>query len=698
VKLETRLMTKLFAQPIAAATLLLALAAAGPATAQEPQPPADDDALRALIDDAGTTEDLDGADLVTVFKRTHVDVEDSGLGHIRNHEVIKCLTEAGAGQMARFRLDFDPASNYVEVKRLRVIRADGAIEDLALDSGVDLPQPQFAIYWGAQMKLVPIPRLNIGDAVEIETYMKGFLIAYLDEMQAADGGGGGGGGGIPAGGWGGPAPEGDERYIPPMRGHFYDVVYFHAHHPVKLRHYTVVTPRDKPVQFEVYNGEIQSYVSYDEDTLRYSFWREDQPAFHEEERAVDFPDVQTKVVLATLQDWPSKSRWFFQVNDEQFDADPAVEAKVAELTGGLRSDEDKISAIVHWSADDIRYSGISMGHGEGYILHEGADIFHDRSGVCKDKAGIAITMLRAAGYTVYPAMTMAGSRVERIPADQFNHCVVALKKDDGSYMMLDPTWVTFSPEEWSSAEGEQHYVIGSPEGEELMQMQPFDPADNLLRVDASSTLAEDGSLSGNVEFSGKGYAGQRLRREMVHYSTAVDRQAWFQQAIGHLDPGAKVSKVGVTYPQVQDVTTPIRYEVDYRVPDYALAGEDTLYFAPPTATHLVQSGRIAPYLDCAGPEERTQDLLLWAPRMRQGTETITLPAGYKVTQLPADRDIDGPIASLKTTTEVKGRKLVYTYELVIKRRQIPVEHYGNFREVVQEALALPDDLIVLEKK
>ncbi len=669
---------------LAGLAALAALALVGrTAWAQEPAPPANDPELRTLIAAAGTAEDNDGAHLVTVFKRTNVDVEDTGLGHIHNHEVIKCLTEEGAAQLARLRLDFDPASNFVEVRSLRILRADGSVDELPLDRFVDLPQPQHAIYWGAQMKLVPLPRLQVGDAVEFSTYMKGFLIAYLDEMESGSTGG---------------TAEGDERYIPPMRGHFYDIVYFHDSHPVKLRHYEVRVPRDKPLQFEVHNGEVRSYVSYDADHMVYRFWKSDQPAFHEEKRAVDFPDVATKVVMATVPDWPAKSRWFCVVNDDQFESTEAIDAKVAELTRGLKTDDEKIAAIVHWSADEIRYSGISMGQGEGYTLHPGSMIFEDRSGVCKDKAGIAITMLRAAGFDVFPAMTMAGSRVERVPADQFNHCVVALRRDSGEWQMLDPTWVVFSPELWSSAEGEQHYVIGTPEGLELMQMPAFDAADNRLEVAATSTLAADGTLTGKVSFSGKGYAAQRLRREMVHYSTAADRQAWFQQAIGHLGAGAEVDSVRVAYGTVRDLSRPIRYDVSYEVPGYGLAGEDALFFAPPTTHHLVQSSRIAPYLDCAGAKERTQNLLLWAPRMRRVTETITLPSGYSVAHLPEDRSIDGPIASLTTRTQVKGRKLVFTYELVVKRREIPVDQYDNFREVVQEALALPDDLVILERR
>ena len=39
---------------------------------------------------------------------------------------------------------------------------------------------------------------------------------------------------------------------------------------------------------------------------------------------------------------------------------------------------------------------------------------------CKDIAGTLISFLRMAGFEAYPAMTMAGSRVESSPADHFN--------------------------------------------------------------------------------------------------------------------------------------------------------------------------------------------------------------------------------------------------------------------------------------
>ena len=177
---------------LVSAVLLCAVLLAGPALAQVPAPPADDADLLALVQKAGASADNGDADRVVVFKRTRVDVEDSGLAHFVDWQVIKCLTEKGAAQLARLRFDYDPSSNLVEIRRLRVLRAKGAPTVVAPDAAVDLPQPQQAIYWGARMKVVPLPRLNVGDAVEVETYMKGFLIAYLDDLARPTAGGGGG--------------------------------------------------------------------------------------------------------------------------------------------------------------------------------------------------------------------------------------------------------------------------------------------------------------------------------------------------------------------------------------------------------------------------------------------------------------------------------------------------------------------------
>ena len=661
-------------------TLGLVALAASRVRAQEPVAPTTDDDLRTLVERAGTSAANGNADRVVVFKRTEVEVEPSGLAHITERQLIKCLTDKGAAQLGRLRFDFDPTSNLIEIRKVRVLRkASGAgVETVGGDRVVELPQPQSAIYWGARMKLVPLPRLEVGDAVEVETYMKGFLIAYLDELSASG--------------------AEDEKYIPPMRGHFYDVVTFQDSVPVKLRYYQVTTPRDKPVQFETYGGEVESHVSFDAERLVYRFWKENLPAWEGEARAVSSADSQPKVVLATVPSWEDKSRWFAQVNESQFEATPAIRAKVAELTAGLKSDDEKIAAIVHWAADNIRYSGITMGKGEGYTLHPGSMIFEDRSGVCKDKAGMAITMLRAAGFNVYPAMTMAGARVERIPADQFNHCVTALRRSDGSFQLLDPTWVVLSPELWSSAEGEQDFLIGTPEGRRLERTPAFDPAANKVRIENQARLDADGNLSGTLVVTALGVAEQRLRREMAMANATRDRQSWFERLVGGIAPGAELEPVKTDTAALEDISKPVRFEVRYRIPRYALRGERTLAFAPPGARHPLRVASLAPYLDAVELDERKQALQLSAPRLMEFVERIRLPEGWRVGRLPAARAMDGKAAALAARAELGDGAIAYDYRLTVKRRIVPVEDYPNFRDVIREAKALADDLVILERE
>ena len=163
---------------------------------------------------------------------------------------------------------------------------------------------------------------------------------------------------------------------------------------------------------------------------------------------VDLFDVAPKLMMSSTPEWKDKSLWFHGVNEEygSFEPTPAAQKKVDELLAGVTDEIERIAILTHWVADNIRYSGISMGEGEGYTLHNTEMNFTDRCGVCKDKASLLIAMLRMAGFEAHPAMTMAGSRIETIPADHFNHCVAVVKLQNGTYIPLDPTWVPFNRE------------------------------------------------------------------------------------------------------------------------------------------------------------------------------------------------------------------------------------------------------------
>ncbi len=652
---------------------------------QEPQLPTTDAEITALISSTGESQAYPGANRVVVLDATITDVEASGLCHIRQQQIEKLLTDDAAAAYTRLRFDYDPASNMIDIQKVRIFRKNGQIETLAAATFLDLPQPQWGIIWGARMKIVPLPRLGAGDAIEYQWYKKGFMIAYLQEEDA------------------------DARYIPPMRGHFYDTVIFESNLPIYLKYYQVNTIRNSPMQYEVYHGAVGSRVHFTEQQNLYKFWKARIPAFKSEPAAPGLSDLATKVVMTTVPDWPGKSRWFYVVNDQPwqvnpsiqesvFDWDAAIKQKVTEITRQARTDSEKVAAIVYWVAQEIRYFGITMGAGEGYTLHPGKMIFNDRCGVCKDKAGMAITMLRAAGFEAYPAMTMAGARVERVPADQFNHCVAAWKKKDGRYQMLDPTWVPFSMELWSSAESEQHYVIGTPAGAELMRT-PLSPAENhTLEFQVASELKSNGDLAGTLTICGQNYSDQRLRRALVQAYRNYSRPVLIEQWLAELAPQARLTEFNLDYAQIFDLTKPLKLTIKFEIPKYAVKFGNRLRVVPVLARPMVTSGGFNPYLNAATLENRQQPLDLWCPRAFKYQETMALPAKFTISQKTDDLNITNEVGSLQTKLALENNKLVYQNTWKILPRNIEVEKYPQFKKIVASVLNLRNQAVWLTSK
>ena len=336
--------------------------------------------IKDLISKAGGKEDFPKANYIIIFDSTKVNVQETGLSYVNTHSLYKILTAKGAISKRVVKYGYDPLSAYVEIKKVVIYRKTGEIEILNKNDIKDYPAPAHGIYWGAREKMLEIGRLNPGDAVEVFLFKKGFTYALLQ------------------------SDDEDEKYIPPMKGSFYDIVPFWSSEPILTKVYQVNIPKDKFMQYEFYNGEVRSSIHFINDRTEYTFTKNNIKPMPKEYRMVALSDIAPKLLLSTSPDWKTKSLWFYNVNEDygSFEFTPEIKAKVDEILQDAKTEMDSVSLLTHWVADEIRYSGISMGKGEGYTLHKGAMDFRDRCGVCKDKAGMLITMLRAAGFKAYP--------------------------------------------------------------------------------------------------------------------------------------------------------------------------------------------------------------------------------------------------------------------------------------------------------
>jgi hypothetical protein len=632
-----------------------------------------------------------GMNTVTVFDSTGVFMEESGLSHILTHKRVKAISYKGCAMMNTVKVDYDPLSAWCDITHVLVHRsATGRTDTLVWPERegnvpvYDYVAPARMIYWGASQKMVQVGHLDLQDELEVWTYKKGYTYALLTDEGSLNG-------------TFAALPESDERYVPPMKGHYYDIVPFWSDEPIKQKVYQLNILDSKNVQYRVYNGElnIKKEAADEEGRSLYTFTKSDIMPLKREQRALANNDIQCKLLLSTSPDWQAKSRWFYGVNEDygSFKATPEVQKKVNEILVGAKDEMDSISRLTHWVADNIRYAGISMGEGEGFTLHNQEMNMKDRCGVCKDKASTLIGFLRAAGFKAYAAMTMAGERIDRIPADQFNHSVCAVQLRNGKFTMLDPTWVPNVRELWSSAEQQQGYLIGTEEGCDLMET-PISPAENhYIRISGESSIDPIGNLIGTISITAEGQSDASVRG--VFSARQADWRRNLELELLQIAPNAQILDIQHTDPD-RYLEQPISITYKYIIPNYATVGKDVIEFIPLTARGFFNRAMTHLYFDFS-KETRTQPFSDRCSRLVQIQETITLPFAPSKFHYPMVDGIANPAASFGCGFQMEGNKLSFGESLMFGKRLYEASDWPAFRASAMAQMKVAETPVILTK-
>lgn len=611
------------------------------------------------------------ADCVTLLDSTAVTVQPNGSGSFAVYRSFRVQTPKGAVNNHVIKYDYDPLTAFARFKQVTLQRANGETVQVDVTKTCDYAAPARAIYWGARQIMIELGSLEPGDTVSYEISKKGFTYALL------------------AGG-----EDDDTRFIPPMRGQFYDIVPFWVDQPTRRKVYTVSMPMEKELQFQFYNGACASSMRYEDGRKVYTFAKNEVLPFGREPNMVDLFDEAPKLMMSSTPRWEDKSLWFHDLNEAygSFDALPEAQQKVNELIKGKKTEMEKIAVLTHWVADNIRYAGISMGEGEGFTLHNTKMNYTDRCGVCKDIAGTLISFLRMAGFEAYPAMTMAGSRIESIPADHFNHCVAVVKLANGMYIPLDPTWVPFCRELWSSAEQQQNYLPGIPGGSDLCLTPVSAPENHYVRIVAENKLDAKGTLRGTFSITAEGQSDSSIRRIFTQ-GWQTEWQSAMESQLLSVSPRARMLKVDYGSAPKDYQAGPIRITFRYEIPDYALAGDGELLLKPMVMNNLYTSVLSFLRID-TDLETRRYGFRDACSRLVELDEVITLPRGYRLAGQSRSEQRTSPAADFEGSLRQDGNKLVLKQKLALKKRIYRAADWEGFRSAVNAYKSFADYLIV----
>lgn len=627
---------------------------------------------QALEQQAAQQKNFQDQPVITLLDSTSVNVSENGSGTFTIRKIIKVQSARGALKNRVLQYDYDPLTAFAEFRNVTVYRPDGTAKKIDTGTALDYAAPARAIYWGARQIMIELGKLEPGSVIDYEISKKGFTYALL-------------------------ALGDDERFVPPMRGQFYDIVPFWVYQPTVKKVYRVSIPENKDMQYQFYQGECTSSLRFENNRKVYSFSKDMILPFQKEPGMVDLFDVAPKLMMSSTPTWQDKSLWFYKVNEDygSFEATPEAQKKVNELVKGKKTEMEKIAVLTHWVADNMRYSGISMGKGEGYTLHNTKMNFTDRCGVCKDKAALLISMLRMAGFEAYPAMTMAGSRVESIPADHFNHSVAVVKLANGTYMPLDPTWVPFLRELWSSAEQQQNYLPGVPEGSDLKITPLSAPENHYFKLYAHTALDEKGTLTGEFTVMAEGQSDGTVRRIFTGRFMDDWKNA-LESELLRVSPQAKLLSVDYGKDPKNYTAAPIRIKMKFSIPDYALAGENLLIAQPLVFSNLYSQVRSYLWIDTK-PESRKYAFRDRCSRYVELRETMTLPKGYKMVQENRENTENDPVASFSGYVKQENNRIQVLQKLSLGKRVYEAEDWKAFRNAVNAHRSFADEQLIFKK-
>ena len=456
--------------------------------------------------------------------------------------------------------------------------------------------------------------------------------------------------------------------------------------PLDRMRVALIAPAARTLYFHSPGGRGPQPQASEANGLKQWIWEASEIAALEPEPNMPWlKEVVPQVQVSTFADWDRFASWYWGLVKAQHEADESIKAKVAELTQGATSVEDKVRRIYNFVVTDIRYSDAWEFGVHGFKPYSATKIYARRFGDCKDKATLIGTMCGVIGVEAHPVLIFGedGRGVEDLTLPlmgHFNHCISYVRLPDGRGLFLDGTAEFHPYGNLPSMDYGARVVVITPEGGLVKEIPFRGPEGNSVRERHEVTLGADGKARVESTLSGRGTFEVVLRQLMT---TEGRRVQVLEPRYGERYTGAKIESVKASDPT--DLDAPLEVKVESVLPGMLrkTAGGgvelrelrswlfDLIYLRNQNLSSL------------AADSERTQDVVLPVPSMVDETVRYRLPEGASVQSVPEGVELQTPFGSYQRVYERKGGVLEVRRVLRLTTNRIPRAEYEAFRRFVE---------------
>lgn len=568
-------------------------------------------------------------------------------------EYVKILTEKGKRKYQTLSTYFTLPYGVSKFKKVEIIKANGRIVKIDVEANsremVNPGQMSANIYNpNSKILQVGVPGLEIGDTIHV--------LSFDDIVKAQV----------------------------PNTWSDYDV--FEDTAPIVHEMLDIYGPTSLPLKNVHLFDEVEGTVSYSlikvGDLNRYRWEIKDVPRIFPEPKMPATYTVVQRLLVSTIPDWESISRWYWKLSKPHLDhVTPEMKKKVAELIDGVDSRDEKIKRIFTFVSQQIRYMGITTEkNAPGYEPHDVSLTFGNRYGVCRDKAALLAAMLRLAGLPGYPVLIDYGPRKdESVPQPYFNHAIVAVGNDDGTYTLMDPTdehTAVLFPAYLSY----MSYLVARPEGEKLRTSSVVPALKNTLRINTKGALAADGliKLTSEIKFDG---INDDVYRSVFNKMKPEERKRFFEGQLKQGIAGAKLTGFSIKPDDMQNTSEPLSVKLDYEATDYPVSGDEYTLLAAPWLGKAF--GYANWLLSNTGLDKRKYP---YYTRLTAGVEEsieIKLDKVPDVLSKPDSIDLNADGVSYSQRIDIVSNKLVASSAFMIDSVEFSPEQYIDLKKLLK---------------
>jgi transglutaminase-like putative cysteine protease len=198
-----------------------------------------------------------------------------------------------------------------------------------------------------------------------------------------------------------------------------------------------------------------------------------------------------------------------------------IRAVANEVTMGLMDDAEKVRALDHWMAKNIRYVAMTLGHG-GLIPHPADQVLKNRYGDCKDHAILMEALLAAVGIDSSGALLNSGSAYALATVGSIgppNHIITYIPSLD-QYVDSTNQFAQFGT--LSFGVMDKPTVLTALD--RLGRTPPMRADQNVVRTEIEMTIRSDGVIEGHASSSITGVLESESRANRFYSQSSAEAE------------------------------------------------------------------------------------------------------------------------------------------------------------------------------